>query len=138
MKLIYATTLMLIVSVYLIPCAAAKSKDGRQTPTLLEAVGILERAKESNRKFFTQLKKRHLEEPVNTKWADDYQKEIYQSFKTVAPKQKGELARVDCRQSLCALDLSFVSHDEFLLSEPEIWQWLSATQPCGFHIPGAT
>lgn len=136
MKLIYATTLTLIVSICLTPCAAAKAKDDQQKPTLLEAVGILERAKESNRKFVIQLKKRHLEERVNAEWAEAYQNKLRQSFKTVAPKQKGELAQVDCRQTLCALELSFRSHDDFLLSEPEIWQWLSLTQPCGFHIPG--
>jgi hypothetical protein len=140
MKLICATTLTVLVSMCFIPCAAAKSKDAQQAPTVREARGILERAKATalHRKFVTQLKTRYLGEQVNAEWAETFQKDLYQSFQQVGPEQKGELTQVACRQSLCAVDITFVFHDEFVLSQPELMKWLSAaSQPCGFHILGA-
>ena len=119
----------LLLGMLNVSCASVES------PPIMDDQSV-DRILKAKSAYFEKLNDRFKKQSRENDWAKGMEKEVRQSYKDDGLEEKVILRQVDCRQSLCAIDLEFDSHDAFLVGNPAVLEWLAKRQTCAFYIPG--
>lgn len=122
---------LLVTIFFLAACAVVQAP-----PEESDGAGVASRAAPSNENdFFERLAARQTAQPVDAGWAPEKERAIRMSYADQPPLLEARMEKVACATSLCRIELSFLSEQTRLQSQPALFRWLTESQACSFYIP---
>lgn len=122
---------LLVATFFLAACAVVQAPPGEGDDAA--AAGVDTSSNEND--FFKRLAARQTAQPVDGGWASEKEQAIRMSYADQPPVLEARMEKVACATSLCRIEMSYLSEETRLQSQPALFRWLSDSQACSFYIP---